>query len=87
MSNKFRISYDTTSYVKVGETIKLNAEYLSCTEYKLIWLSLDEEIASVIDGIVTGEKEGYAHIRVYPACKESDYIDFLVTVISKNISK
>ena len=87
MSNKFRISYDTTSYVKVGETIKLNAEYLGCEEYKLIWLSLDEEIASVIDGIVTGEKEGYAHIRVYPACKESDYIDFLVTVISKNISK
>lgn len=88
MSHNFRISYETSSYVRVGETIKLNATYLeNDEEYKIVWLSLDDDIASVNDGIVKGLKEGYTHIRAYVKCCENDYTDFFVTVLPKEVSK
>ena len=88
MSYKFRISYETSSYVRVGETIKLNATYLeNDEEYKIVWLSLDDDIASVNDGFVKGLKEGYTHIRAYVKCCKNDYTDFFVTVLPKEVSK
>lgn len=85
----FDISYETNSYTKIGESIKLNAEYIKRDETKVAisWKSLNTEIASVdSDGNVQGLKEGVVTIRAYLLDDETKYIDFVVTVLSENVS-
>ena len=85
METNFQISYETNSYVKVGEKIKLNAKCINPIYNKdtlIKWKSLDPDIASVQEnGNVIGLKEGYAFIRAYLEEDEEVYVDFFVTVV------
>ena len=86
---KFEVSYETNSYVTVGEEIKLNAKYINenNNELALSWKSLNTDIATVdTEGKVTGVKAGLATIRASVFNDENIYFDFPVTVVDKNIS-
>ena len=78
----FDVSYETTSYVEPTKTIKLNAEYVKRdgTKGTITWSSLNETIATVSDGVVTGVSAGYTTIRA--SVSESVYFDFTVTVVN-----
>ena len=84
----FNVSYDTNSFMNVGEKIKLNATYNTrgSEEVNLKWKSLDESIAVVNNGEVTGVKSGFTKIRVYQENNESKYFDFGVTVMDNSMS-
>lgn len=85
----FDVSYDSTSYVCVGESIKLNAKYYDKFGEvgNVIFESLDESIASVDElGNVGAKKEGLVSIRAYSKDRQK-YFDFMVTVVSKDISE
>lgn len=85
----FDISYNTTSYVAVDSVIKLNAVYYNAFGKKedVKWESLNKDIALVDgDGAVTGLKEGKAYIRAVSIANSKKYQDFMVTVVSKEIS-
>ena len=72
---KFNASYESNSYVLIGKTIKL---IFSC-EKKVEWVSLNDDIATVENGIVFGKNKGNAIIKV----KSDDFeYDFYVTVLS-----
>ena len=85
----FDASYETNSYVTIGSTIKLLAEYTNVDETKtaVAWKSLNPNIATVNNGTVTGIAEGVATIRAYLINDENTYFDFVVTVLSANLSK
>ena len=86
---RFEISYETNSYVTIGDNIKLNATYIlrDQTEAIISWKSLDETIATVDSkGVVTGVGEGLVNIRAYVFNDQSTYFDFLVTVVGTNVS-
>ena len=78
----FDVSYETTSYVEPTKTIKLNAEYVKRdgTRGDIIWSSLNEAIATVSNGVVTGVSAGYTTIRA--SVSETVYFDFTVTVVN-----
>ena len=81
----FDISYETDSYVQVGEEVKLNAIYVDNNGSKknVTWSSLDESIASVdSNGYVYGIKDGTVTIRAIVNGDNSKYQDFVVTVLS-----
>ena len=81
----FDISYDSTSYVVIGEDIKLNAKYINSDnqEVAVTWSSVDPTIATVdANGNVVGVKEGLATIRATVVGDETEYQDFIVTVIT-----
>ena len=82
----FEISYDTTSYVIEGHSISLNAKYIlkkqEITDLK--WESLDNTLATVENGYVSGLKEGSVTIRASLKDNSEVFQDFLVTVISEN---
>ena len=83
----FDVSYKTNSYVEIGKTIDLFAEYVEKdqTRNEVTWSSLNKSLATVdSSGRVTGVSEGLATIR---ATYNNDlYFDFYVTVIDNNIS-
>ena len=85
----FRLAYKTESYMKVSETIELVAEYVKRnggTE-ALVWESLNSDIATVNNGVVTGIKVGVATIRVKLASDATVYADFVVTVLPDELSE
>lgn len=82
--SKFKLSFDTTSYVRIGETIKLNASY---DDYPLVWTSLDENIATVSNGFVKGIIQGIAKIKVSLKSDESINTLFYVSVIENKYSE
>ena len=84
----FNVSYDTTSYVLVGSTIKLNASYNTRVneQVNLKWESLNTDVATVNNGTVTGVKAGNAVIRVKLESDNNKYFDFNVTVYDNNAS-
>lgn len=84
----FDINYETNSYVEIGKSILLLADYVKRdgSKVNLVWSSLTPEIASVDAGAVTGLKAGQAVIRVALADDESTYQDFIVTVLDSNLS-
>lgn len=87
MNNNFKISYETNSYVSIGDKIKLNAEFIYNKEEKIKWKSLDPDFASVQeDGYVIGLKEGNAFIRAYLENDEEVFVDFLVTIVGRDIT-
>lgn len=69
-------SYETVSYLFVGETIKLNINFETNK-----WESLDENIATVCDGIVKGINEGFCGIRC--TLEDGQIFDYYVTVLNK----
>ena len=86
----FDISYETNSYLSIGESVKLNAEYVKRDESNsnISWKSLNPEIATVDnDGNVLGISEGLATIRAYLSDDENTYVDFVVTILSANLSE
>ena len=88
MNNNFVINYETNSYVCVGEKIKLNATCINPIYNKdnIKWKSLDPEYASVQeDGNVIGLKEGNAFIRAYLEEDDAIYVDFLVTIVARDL--
>ena len=84
----FAISYETESYVTVGNNITLNAEYIKRdgSQGVISWKSLNENIATVNNGVVTAVSEGLATIRAYVDGDETNYQDFVVTVVSESVS-
>ena len=86
----FQIRYESNSYVTVGEQIKLNATYIN-RENQLCdvqWSTLDPSLATVDEtGCVTGISTGVATIRASLPEDESVYQDFVVTVVSEEISE
>ncbi|MCM1513895.1 MAG: InlB B-repeat-containing protein [Anaeroplasma bactoclasticum] len=86
--NHFDIAYETVSYVKVANSVKLLAEYIKRdgSPVELVWSSLTPEIATVNDGVVTGVSKGLAKIRVALKDNAEVYQDFVVTVLDGAIS-
>lgn len=75
-------SYEESSYVEVGETIKINAEIVE-GEGALVWSSADETIATVDQkGVVTGVKAGVVLITVKSSANEEVKASFYVTVLN-----
>ena len=86
----FDISYETVSYVNVGESIKLNASYIdrNRNELEVEWSSLDTTAATVdAEGYVTGLKVGTVKIRATVKGQADKYQDFVVTVINDELSE
>lgn len=81
----FELSYETNSYVQVGDTIKLNAKYIKKDQAlaDISWESLDPDIATVNEGVVTGVNPGLAHIKVSANNEEKE---FVVTVLANDLS-
>ena len=84
--NHFEVSYESESYVGIGENIKLLAQYnyRDGSHGTIVWESLNNDIATVNAGVVTGVKEGVATIRA--KVNETIYFDFAVTVLPANVS-
>ena len=88
--NYFDVSYETVSYVAIGNTIKLNAKYVDSNQNYLnvSWLSLNPEIATVDEsGVVIGLTEGVANIRATVINNPELTFDFYVTVVSLDLSE
>ena len=84
----FDVSYDTESYVEVGHTIVLNAEYIDQNQVRhgVTWSSLNDDIAIVdASGLVTGVASGVATIRA--SYTDEIYFDFYVTVLAEGVSE
>lgn len=85
----FDVSYETESYCEIGETIKLNAEYVgrgSEIFSIMTWSSDNEAVATVdSDGVVTGISAGNATITAYSA-ETGKTFDFTVTILPENMS-
>ena len=90
----FNAEYYTNSYVQIDDKILLLAEYIKRDGSKenLVWSSLNEEIATVVtlnDGAVEvyGINEGVVTIRAAVAANPEIYYDFVVTVLSAEMSE
>ena len=85
----FNISYETNSYVTIGNDIIINAEYIEDDKsVKVVWSSLNPEIATVDEeGKVTGVKAGNATIRATVEGKEDVYQEFIIAVVEENLSE
>ena len=85
----FNISYETESYVVIGDTIKLNATYVNRKNEicDVSWSSLDESLATVdANGTVKGVAAGVVTIRATVKGNESKYQDFVVTVLTEEMN-
>ena len=83
-TGQFELSYKTNSYVEIGDSIELLAEYVGEGSSSLTWTSSDEAIAIVDDsGVVTGVKAGTVTIKVALADNAEEYAEFTVTVHSE----
>ena len=85
----FDISYETNSYVTVGDSIRLNAAYIDQQGKTngVEWKSLNESFAAVdANGRVIGKAIGVAKIRATAKNDATKYQDFVVTVVSEDIS-
>jgi hypothetical protein len=86
----FDISYETTSYVTIGDEIKLNATYVNRNNEAcgVEWKSMDESLATVDEnGRVKGLAAGVAKIRASVAGDAEKYQDFVVTILPEDISE
>ena len=85
----FDISYETNSYVEIGEYIKLNAIFINPLNQQenVIWDTLTPDIAGVDAlGNVIGVEKGIATIRAYSKDRKQ-YQDFIVTVLNNEVSE
>ena len=62
--NHFNVAYETSSIVKVGETIKLDAEYIlrNGSKESPIITSTNDDIAVAVDNTITGVSKGYVEM-------------------------
>ena len=82
----FTASYETNSFVTVGNSINLIAFYNDAMgqAQKVTWSSVTPDIATVEAGKVTAVKEGLATIR---ATYNDKTFDFVVTVLPEELSE
>ena len=73
--------YATSSYVVVNETIALNASIVNGTG-EIEWSSLNPDIATVENGIVTGVKAGTATIVASKVGNPDIKLEFVVIVLA-----
>lgn len=86
----FDISYETNSYVTVGNSILLNATYIDQQGKTngVNWKSLNEALATVdANGRVTGKAVGVVKIRATAKTDATKYQDFVVTIVGQDISE
>ena len=86
----FDVSYETNSYVTVGNNILLNAAYIDQQGKTngVEWTSLNEALATVdANGRVTGKAVGVAKIRATAKTDATKYQEFVVTVVGEDISE
>ena len=84
----FDISYETNSYMNIGQSINLLAQYIKrdTSTVDVTWMSLNQNIATVDNaGKVTGVASGVATIRASLVNDETTYFDFVVTVLPENL--
>ena len=78
-------SFETNSWVSAGNTIKLNAKYLSNYNGTMTWKSETPSIATVDqNGVVTGVSEGLATITVCDSQFTNIDFTFYVTVFASD---
>ncbi len=84
----FKVSYETESYVEAGKTIKLNAEIVKRDKSTatLEWATADSNVATVVDGVVTGVAAGNTVITVIDKANPELKFEFGVTVLSNELS-
>lgn len=75
------VRYVTDSFVDVGGEISLNARLYPQQDATFIWTSSDEEIATVVDGLVVGHKAGVVTITATVEGREDLTMSVDVTVI------
>ena len=83
----FEVSYETTSYLGIGETITLNASFIGRDKQNKAyhWVSGNESIATVNNGVVTGVAAGVASIKAI-LDDNSEEFEFFVTVLPSSVS-
>ena len=80
-------SYETNSYVKVGDSINLVAKVVGA-EADVVWSSADSTIATVAaNGCVTGVAAGTTTITAKSSKDENIKLEFIVTVLDGEISE
>ncbi len=84
--DKLEISYEDTSLVKVNGNLKINATtYKNDPDTVIEWKSSNSAVASVVDGVVTGKKEG--SVIITATIQGTEYTMSLgVTVVSGSVS-
>lgn len=84
----FEVSYETNSYVEVGNTIQLNAKLnkRDKSAVEIEWASADTNIATVNNGVVTGVKAGTVTITAQDKANKDTKFEFVVTVLDSNLS-
>ncbi len=86
--NYFDVAYATESYMGVGESVQLLAQFIDQNKvaHDVTWSSLSPEVASVdASGMVTGLASGVATIRA--SYSDELYFDFYVTVLEAEVSE
>ena len=86
----FDISYETNSYVLVGNSIKLNALYYNSNNelVDLVWSTFTDDLVEVSqNGEVLALSVGTATVRVALKDNNDIYQDFIVTIINEEIQE
>ena len=81
-------SFETDSYVVQGEQITLHAEYAGGIDHtpNYVWSTNNENIATVIDGVVTGISAGVVIITVTDTANGDKSFTFYVTVLEESLT-
>ncbi len=77
--------YATNSFVVVDQTIELAAAIIGDDAASIVWESLNPEIASVNNGIVTGLSKGLAVIVAKSSNDDSVRLEFTVNVLEAEL--
>jgi uncharacterized repeat protein (TIGR02543 family) len=78
---QLEVRYVTNSFVDVGGEISLSVRLYPQQDATFIWSSSDEEIATVVDGLVVGHKAGIVTITATVEGREDLTMSVEVTVI------
>lgn len=82
VAESIHINAPASSHIKIGETVKLSVTILpeNAHDKSVTWKSSDTSIVTVVNGTITGLKEGVAVITATDAEGHSDSIEITVEV-------